>query len=221
MNETKSTKTRGAQDKTETIEESDEDIALGMARTVMRPSVQAAVTLKKYGAHFGDLDLGGLIESLTEQIGISAEGDLGRPEAMLIAQAHSLDAIFNNLARRASLNMDEYLPTCETYLKLALKAQAQCRATLEALVELKQPRSVAFVGQANIAQGHQQVNNMASRTGESKNPQNNLLEEKDGEWLDPGATGAASEIDTPLETVGAVDRPDNGGRQVPGSAERL
>ena len=53
----------------------------------------------------------------------------------------------------------EYLPAAETYLRLALKAQAQCRATVEALAEIKNPRPVAFVKQANIAQGPQQVNN--------------------------------------------------------------
>lgn len=42
---------------------------------------------------------------------------------------------------------------------MALKAQAQCRATLEALAEIKNPRPVAFVKQANISGEHQQVNN--------------------------------------------------------------
>ena len=45
------------------------------------------------------------------------------------------------------------------YKRQALKAQAQCRATLEALAEIKNPRPVAFVKQANISGGHQQVNN--------------------------------------------------------------
>ena len=75
-----------------------EDQAAGIARTVMRPTVQAALTLKEYGKPFGDLDLTGLIDSLTEQTNAATEGDLGRAEAMLAAQAHTLDAIFNNLA---------------------------------------------------------------------------------------------------------------------------
>ena len=37
---------------------------------------------------------------------------------MLISQAHTLDAIFGNLARRAELNAGEYLGACETYLKV-------------------------------------------------------------------------------------------------------
>ncbi len=91
----------------------DEDQAVAIARTVLRPTVQAAVTLKEYGKSYGDLDLGGLIDSLIEQTRASSDGDLKRAEAMLTAQAHTLDAIFNNLARRAALNMGEYMDACE------------------------------------------------------------------------------------------------------------
>ena len=157
-----------------------EDQAAGIARTVMRPTVQAALTLREYGKPFGDLDLTGLIGSLTEQTNAVTEGDLGRAEAMLAAQAHTLDAIFNNLAQRAALNMGEYLEAFEAYLKLALRAQSQCRATLETLAEIKYPRSVAFVEQANIAHGHQQVNNAPSRADEIEKPQSKLLEQSDG-----------------------------------------
>ena len=44
------------------------------------------------------------------------------------------------------------------YLRVALKAQAQCRATLETLAEMKQPPTL-LARQANIAHGPQQVNN--------------------------------------------------------------
>ena len=139
-----------------------EDQAVAIARTALRPTVQAAATLKDYGKAYGDLDLGGLIESLTEQTQASINGDLGRAEAMLTTQAHTLDAIFHNLARRAALNMGEYLPACQTYLKLALRAQSQCRATWEALVAIKNPPVMGYVRQANIAHGPQQVNNASA-----------------------------------------------------------
>ena len=48
------------------------------------------------------------------------------------------------------------------YLRLALKAQSQCRATLATLAAVKNPQPVAFVRQANIAHGPQQVNNAAA-----------------------------------------------------------
>lgn len=63
------------------------------------------------------------------------------------------------MARRAALNMNGHLDATDELLRLALKAQAQSRATVEALAEVKNPRSVAFVKQANIAHGHQQVDN--------------------------------------------------------------
>jgi hypothetical protein len=39
----------------------------------------------------------------------------GRGEAMLIMQAHTLDAIFNQLAIRAALNQREYLDAADRY----------------------------------------------------------------------------------------------------------
>lgn len=157
----------------------DEDRTVAIARTVLRPAVQAAVTLKEYGKSYGDLDLAVLIDSLTEQTRGSSDGDLKRAEAMLTAQAHTLDAISNNLARRA-INA-EYMDNLDRYLKLALRAQSQCRATWEALATIKNPPIMGYVRQANIAHGPQQVNNAsaapvgASRAGENPNLQNKLF----------------------------------------------
>ena len=86
-------------------------------------------------------------------------GDLSGMESLLVAQAIALDSIFTELARRAALDMGEYINAADTYMRLALKAQSQCRTTVEALAEIKNPRPVAFVKQANIANGPQQVNN--------------------------------------------------------------
>ncbi len=195
--------------RTDAAGEADEERATSIARAVIMPTVQAATTLKEYTKRFGELELKGLIDSLTEQTKAVNEGDLSRLESMLSAQAHTLDAIFNDLARRAALNMGEHMQACETYLKLAFRAQAQCRTTLETLAEIKQPRSIAFVGQANIAHGHQQVNNAPSCAGEKEKPQNKLLEQNDGERLDTRTTSAAVGADTPMETVGAVQRAKN------------
>ena len=190
-----------------------EDQAVGIARTVLQPTVGAAVTVKEYGKSYGDLDLGGLIDSLTEQTCASSNGDLRRAEAMLTAQAHALDAIFNNLARRA-INA-EYMDNLDRYLKLALRAQSQCRATWEALATIKNPPMMGFVRQANIAHGPQQVNNAstasngAPRMGENPNLQNKLLEEQDGERLVLGTTCAPGRADPAMATVGAIDRAED------------
>ena len=79
-------------------------------------------------------------------------------EAMLSAQAVALNAIFGEFARRAAVNMGEHIGAMETYARLAMKAQSQCRSTIETLAEMKNP-PVVFARQANISNGPQQVNN--------------------------------------------------------------
>jgi hypothetical protein len=138
--------------------------AAAIARTVLRPTVQASITLKEYGKAYGQLDLQSLVDSLTCQVSEINRGDMSRAEAMLTAQAHTLDAIFNNLACRAALNMGEYIDACDKYLKLALRAQSQCRSTLETLATVKNPPVMGYVRQANIAHGPQQVNNAPATT---------------------------------------------------------
>jgi hypothetical protein len=76
----------------------------------------------------------------------------------------AVDAIFASLARRAQMNMGEYMNAVDRYMRLALKAQGQCRATLETLAAIKNP-PVVFAKQANIAQGPQQVNNTLNKSG--------------------------------------------------------
>ncbi|MBB5503359.1 hypothetical protein [Paraburkholderia sp. MM5384-R2] len=58
---------------------------------------------------------------------------------------------FKELARKTAYW--EYLKQMQAHLSPPLKAQAQCRATFEAPEELKNPRPVAFVKQANISNG--------------------------------------------------------------------
>ena len=55
-----------------------EDQAVCIARTVLRPTIRAAVTLKEYGKGYGNLDLSGLIDALTVQTKAVTDGDLGR-----------------------------------------------------------------------------------------------------------------------------------------------
>ena len=181
-----------------------------MARTALRPTVQAAITLAQYGGkEFGNLDLFALIDCLSEQTGLVIEGNLQRGEAMLVAQAHTLDAIFNNLAQRA-INA-EYVHILEQYLKLGLRAQSQCRATWETLAIVKSPPVAGYVGQANIAYGQQQVNNTApapegSHAREKSITPSKLLEEAHDERVDSRATGAAGKNDPAMAAVEDLNR---------------
>ena len=184
-----------------------------LAHTSLRPTVQAALTLMEFNKCFGEMSINTLVANLAKQCDLASKGDLRRAEVLLTAQAHTLDAVFNNLARRAAANMGEYMNAAETYLRLALKAQGQCRATIETLAMIKNPQPVAFVRQANIAHGPQQVNNgpvppeETSRAGKTESQQNKLLEAQSGERLEFGKAGAAEETDSSLEALGAFHRP--------------
>jgi hypothetical protein len=189
-----------------------EDQALKTAQTYLRPTVQAACTVRAFnkGKENEGPELAGLIAELSLQVKAVNDGNLKRAEGMLIAQAHSLDTIFGNLARRA--NAQEYLTQFETYLRLALKAQSQCRATLETLATIKNPVPVAFVKQANIAHGPQQVNNAAAPAGDvaparenNQNAPNKLLEAQHGERLDTGTASAAGGANPQLATMEAIN----------------
>jgi len=190
--------------------ESEEQVT---ARAALRPTITAAAAIEKFPIIEG-LELAPLVESLAEQAKAVNSGNLIRVEAMLISQAHTLDAIFSHLARRSAMNLGEYLNAAERYMRLALKAQSQCRATLQTLGELKQPKPVAFVQQANIAHGPQQVNNGPpfqgdTRAQENKNQPNELLEEQPNEQLDTGAPGTAGGVNQAVETLGAINRTEN------------
>lgn len=83
-------------------------------------------------------------------------GDLELAGHLLASQALTLDAIFTEMARRSGLNLGEYFDASERYMRLALKAQANSRATLEALAKLHQPREQT-VRHVHVNEGGQAV----------------------------------------------------------------
>ena len=209
---------------TKVPELSDKERAGRTAQMAVLPSVNAAAVMTEYAKPLGEQDLVALIEALGDGMDKLSTGDLSRCEAMLYGQAHALQSIFVNFSRRAL--KQEYQKNLEAFLRLALKAQNQCRMTLETLATIKNP-PMMFVRQANIAYGPQQVNNGTAPAAEPvRGPvragtgahtpepatnrtieQTELLEASDGQWLDTGAAGAAGGADPHLETVGAIDRP--------------
>jgi hypothetical protein len=104
----------------------------------------------------GEASLQDAIAVMNESVAKVNDGDTKALEARLIAQVSSLDAIFNSLALKSIAS--ETMSKLEVYMRLALKAQAQCARTIEVLASMKNPPLV-IAKQANIAQGHQQVNN--------------------------------------------------------------
>jgi hypothetical protein len=184
------------------------------AQLAVAPSIQATSTIKRWSHVVGDLDVNCLIAELRQQAETASNGNLKRQEATLAIQVHTLDTIFNELARRSWANVDGgYVEAGERYMRLALKAQSQCRTTIETLYEMKNPKPVAFVQQANIATGPQQVNNapngVPARAEKVENLQNKLLEQSNGNQLDGITQSGTIGSDPAMATVGAVNGPDN------------
>jgi hypothetical protein len=164
--------------------------AQAVAAAAASPSINAAIVMDAYQGNLaGEVNLMALIESLQEATDKTKAGDLSNLEAMLIGQATALQTMFTSLAKRAS--HQEYLTQYGVYMTLALKAQAQSRATISALVDLKYPKQAAtFVKQANMTTGPQQVNNGAfpdkiaqahASAGDFETAPNKVLEESKDE----------------------------------------
>lgn len=197
-------------------EPSEPEKAAAMATMALRPSVNAAAVVVEYSKPLGEQDVGALVTALSNGIEEVWAGDMKRAEAMLYSQAHALQTMFMNFSRRAL--SQEYQKNLESFLRMALKAQNQCRMTLETLATIKNP-PVLFARQANINNGgQQQVNNgTAPPTGtlpasapapasKHTSDQTELLEAGDGKRLDTGAAGTTGGADSQMEAVGAIHR---------------
>ncbi|MDR3429987.1 hypothetical protein [Silvimonas sp.] len=181
--------------------------AKATARLALRPSANAAAVVQEYAKPFGDQSIGALAEAIAASNTALADGDMKQVEAMLMGQAQALQAMFMNFSRRAL--KQEYQKNLESFFGMALKAQNQCRMTLQTLGEVKNPRLAVFAGQANVTSGPQQVINGAAPSRareENANLTNELLEQDHGERLDTRAPGTASGVNQAMETVGEKHR---------------
>lgn len=154
---------------------------------------------------FPDVELSDLAIALHDRIKNVQNGNMASIEAMLIGQAQALQTIFVSLGRRAAhtTQVNQYA----MFMGMALKAQSQSRATIQALTELKYPKQATFVKQANISHGHQQVNNHGNADSpahakEISNQPNELLEAHHGsQEMDTRATQTTIPKDKAVATV--------------------
>lgn len=190
-----------------------------IAETLTRPEIGAAAIIEAWSPDTHDVN--DLAAELAGQVKAVNRGELQRTEGILISQAQALDAIFVNLMRR-SMNQTT-MTQWEAYMRMGMKAQSQCRATLQVLAEIKNPRPVAFVKQANINNGgQQQVNNGMAADAipspapawKSESEQTKLLEGMTygSTYMDAGTATATSRGDKALEPVGAINRTKKRGR---------
>lgn len=183
-----------------------------IARLMTAPEFEAARVIQAvegkggYGAQLDTPELVGCLRALTDK---AKSGDLGQVEAMLFNQAVALQSLFSKFTERG-MNAD-LMVHFESFMRLALRAQAQCTRTLEVLATVKNP-PVVFAKQANIAQQQQVNNGPAVPATRARNPASaptQLLETLPDERLEFGTAGAASGADSPLATVGTVHRPQD------------
>ena len=180
-----------------------------LAREITSPELAAytVANVAESGSKLAQyLDLKATTEELRMQAAAVHNGDLSRCESMLMGQATGLQSLFASLVNRA--HGSELLTQFETYMRLALKAQSQCRATLETLSNIKNP-PVVYARQANIAQGPQQVNNTVTADGRVR--ENDLTpNQQSGDQRelrqDAGTPPLAVGSHTPMETVGGQHR---------------
>lgn len=172
-----------------------------LADIALDPAAHAAAATRMFTqSTFGAQDSTDLFASMLDKGKAAKSGDLGHYKAMLAAQADTLNCIFTEMARRAAVNMGEYIGATESYMRLGLKAQTQCRATIEALDRLTSGR-VQTVKHVHVNEGGQAIvaDQFHQHTGGQKSGQSNEQ---------PHATGTAGESP-------ALSGPDPLGQAVP------
>lgn len=137
-----------------------ENAGRAIARVTLDPQTRNANLAMAFGSTmFGDKlrpDIEQATAALAEEVRGAVGGDLSLSSRVLASQAIALDTIFTEMARRSCLNLGEYPEAAERYMRLALKAQASCRSTLEALGRLHQPREQT-VRHVHVNEGGQAV----------------------------------------------------------------
>ena len=190
---------------------------ISKADRIKDPDVLGAVVVNTYNrinkGNGQAPDFKETMQAIMADIAKVNRGDLSDIEAMLTGQAVMLQGMFAEMALRAAEQTQ--LKHYQAFFSMAMKAQAQSRSTIQALVELKYPRQVVITKQANISHGHQQVNNgqlsgqyAHARPHAQEIPieSNELLEvgnDTTGERLDTRATQSAIREDQAMATVAA------------------
>jgi hypothetical protein len=132
-----------------------------MARVMVEPylrhgAVTSALSDKMIGKLPGDPQFHNFGNAIKAKAQPGCDNQVKLASEMLMAQAHSLDAIFTEYARRGTNNLGEFINASERYMRVALKAQAGSRAALEALIRLHQPREQT-VKHVHVNEGAQAV----------------------------------------------------------------
>lgn len=165
----------------------DRDMMLG--RLALEPGVRHASLAAGYASGmFGDsheTPIKTRVAILGEAAAEARAGGKAMSSDILMSQAMVLDTMFTEMAARAATSLGRNLEVVDRYMRLALKAQANCRTTLETLAKLHQPREQT-VKHVHVNEGGQAI--VADQFHQHGGGREN------GKTAEqPHATGAASE----------------------------
>lgn len=191
-----------------------ESADLAISQKLTSPHVSAALTMREFDPTLKQQNVNDLVSVINAEAQRVIGGGMDRAEEMLTVQAHTLDTIFNALAQRAARSMNVgQMQATDTYMRMALKAQSQCRTTLEALSEIKNPRTATFIKQQNVAGQQQVVNGQTAAHEKNITPTNELLEDHHGERLDTRAAATPGETNSKLATLATFNGAADAGRK--------
>ena len=103
-----------------------------------------------FSTKLGTLDLTECFAQMLRSAKATASGNTKSQEAILAGQIISTNRALHRSCDLARQNIDKGLDVFERLIRLALKAQSNCRATAETLAVMQNPPAV-IARQANIA----------------------------------------------------------------------
>ena len=140
------------------------------AESLLEPGGLHGIAIGEF-VNANDLDVAAqLLPALDDRIAKAIAGDIGDLKGLLVAQMHLLNTVFVTSMMNAKLNQAEYPAAHERYMRLGLKAQAQCRATVETVARLvnPEPPAPAPISIETLIQVLQQINVSADHDGQKQ-----------------------------------------------------
>lgn len=106
-----------------------------IAAQAVDPCVTSSMVVSAFWqeARASEIDPKAGYDAIRNEADAVRDGVMTSAQATLVGQALALNAIFAKLARRGAAALNRPGNAAEKYLRLAMKAQSQCRATLNVL----------------------------------------------------------------------------------------
>ena len=124
--------------------EPSESMSVARMREIAEQAIDPCVTSSMVVAAFWEEARGSSIDPkagydvIQDEVDAVRDGAMAAAKATLVGQAIALNAIFAEMARRGGAMLGRPGNAAERYLRLAMKAQTQCRTTLQTLNEISE-----------------------------------------------------------------------------------